>query len=32
MNQERLFADVDASLMAFANEMNAKNTWNSVTF
>jgi len=31
MNQERLFADVDASLMAFANEMKAKNTWNSVT-
>jgi uncharacterized protein (DUF1501 family) len=31
MNQEILFADVDSSLKAFADEMKAKNTWHSVT-
>jgi uncharacterized protein (DUF1501 family) len=30
-NQERLFADVDASLKAFVDEMKAKNVWDSVT-
>lgn len=30
-NQERLFADVDASFKAFADEMKAKNMWESVT-
>lgn len=30
-NQKVLFADVDASLKAFADEMKAKNVWDSVT-
>jgi len=30
-NQESLFADVDASFKAFADEMTAKNVWESVT-
>ncbi len=31
MNQENLYADVDASFNAFATEMKAKNVWESVT-
>ena len=31
MNQERLFADIDASFGAFAREMKAKEVWDSVT-
>ena len=30
-NQENLFANVDASFKAFADEMNAKNVWDNVT-
>lgn len=30
-NQERLFAEVDAALKAFVDEMKAKKTWESVT-
>ncbi len=30
-NQERLFAEVDAALKAFVDEMKVKNTWESVT-
>jgi uncharacterized protein (DUF1501 family) len=31
MNQERLFADIDESLLAFSQEMKAKGMWDSVT-